>query len=96
MDNIQLDERLDRIERLLLNNKTVLTFDEACDYTSISRSYMYKLTSGGAIPHSKPNGKIIFFNKDKLDQWLLKNEAHSKTNIEQRALSYTLNNKRKA
>lgn len=96
MDNLHLDERLDRIEKLLLNNKTVLTFDEACDYTSISRSYMYKLTSGGAIPHSKPNGKIIFFDKDKLDNWLLQNEAQSKSLLEKRALSYTLKNKRKA
>ncbi len=66
MDNIQLDQRLDRIERLLLNNKTVLTFDEACDYTGISRSYMYKMTSTGIIPHSKPNNKKIFFLKKSL------------------------------
>ena len=31
-----------------------------------SRSYLYKLTASGNIPHSKPNGKMIFFEKRKL------------------------------
>ena len=59
MNIIQLDERLERIESLLLAKKKVLTLEEACDYAGISRSYLYKLTSTGAIPHSKPNGKLI-------------------------------------
>lgn len=95
MNNIKLEERLDRIEKLLLSSKKVLTFDEACDYTGISRSYMYKLTSGGIITHSKPNGKMIFFSKEKLDNFLLQNSKKSDTQIESEALSYTLK-KRKA
>jgi excisionase family DNA binding protein len=74
MDKIFIDERLDRIERLLTANKDVLTFEETCDYTGISRSYLYRLTASGNIPHSKPNGKMIFFEKEKLNKWLLKNQ----------------------
>ena len=66
-------ERLDRLERLMTAHKEVLTFEETCDYTGISRSYLYKLTSSGNIPHSKPNGKLIFFEKKKLNDWLLQN-----------------------
>ncbi|SHE40316.1 DNA binding domain-containing protein, excisionase family [Arenibacter palladensis] len=73
MDNILILERLDRLERLLTAHKEVLTFEETCDYTGISRSYLYKLTSAGNIPHSKPNGKLIFFEKKKLNDWLLQN-----------------------
>ena len=94
MDNIKLDERLNRIERLLLSNKTVLTFDEACDYTGISRSYMYKLTSTGEVPNSKPNGKIIFFDKKLLDDWLLRNNRKSSYQIKDKALDYVLKNKK--
>ena len=65
MDNLKIEERLDRIERLIISNKKVLTFDEACDYTGLSRSYLYKLTSSGVIPHSKPNGKIIYVALDR-------------------------------
>lgn len=93
MDNLKLDERLSRIEKLLLGSKKVLSFDEACDYTGFSRSYMYKMTSSNTIPFSKPNGKVIFFEKEKLDKWLLQNGIKSNQDIENEALSYTLNNK---
>lgn len=89
MDTIQLIERLDRIERLLAATKTVLTFDEATEYTGISRSYLYKLTAAREIPHSKPNGKMIFFEREKLDQWLLKNRRKSRGEIEMEAHDYT-------
>jgi len=56
-------------------NKEVLTFEETCDYTGISRSYLYKLTASGNIPHSKPNGKIIFFEKRRLNEWLLQHSV---------------------
>lgn len=94
MDNIKLDERLNRIEKLLLGAKKVLTFDEACDYTGISRSYMYKLTADNRIPFSKPMGKIIFFNKEKLDKWLLTNNYLTDKDIEKNAIAYTVKNKR--
>lgn len=93
MDNIKLEERLDRIERLLVSRKKSLTFDETCDYTGLSRSYLYKLTSQNRIPFSKPNGKVIFFDKDKLDTWLLQNSSKSVGEIEQEALNYNLKKK---
>ena len=57
---ISMEQRLNRIEQLLAGQKNVLTFDEACTYTGISRTYMYKLTCGSRIPHYKPNGKNIY------------------------------------
>jgi excisionase family DNA binding protein len=95
MDNVFILERLDRIERLLSFSKEVLTFEEACDYTGISRSYLYKLTAASEIPHSKPNGKMIFFERAKLNAWLTRNPRKSKFDIEQEALTYVLNNPRR-
>lgn len=94
MDTIKIDQRLDRIEKLLLFKKRVLTFEEACEYTGIKASYMYKLTSSQSIPHSKPNGKFIFFDKEKLDNWLLQNNRKTSQDIETKALKYTLSKKR--
>lgn len=54
-----------------LTNKRVLTFDEACIYTGYKRSYLQKLTAAGIIPHSKPNNKTLFFDRVKLEEWLL-------------------------
>ncbi len=95
MDYLELGERLDRIERLLVANKEVLTFEEACEYTGISRSYLYKLTAAREIPHSKPNGKMLFFEKTKLNTWLLQNGRKSRSEIETEALNYTFKNKRR-
>lgn len=94
MDKIKLEEKLDRIESLLLGSKKVLTMEEACDYTGVSRSYLYKLTSRGEIPYSKPNGKMIFFDIDKLNKWLLQNSRKSHDEIAGAALKFTLKNRR--
>ncbi len=67
MENeISMEQRLNRIEQLLAGQKNVLTFDEA--YTGISRTYMYKLTCGSRIPHYKPNGKNIYFDRAELER----------------------------
>ncbi len=95
MDYLELEERLDRIERLLTANKEVLTFEETSEYTGISRSYLYKLTAAREIPHSKPNGKMLFFEKAKLNTWLLQNGRKSRSEIETEALNYTFKNKRR-
>lgn len=94
MDYLELEERLDRIERLLVAHKEVLTFEEASEYAGISRSYLYKLTASKDIPHSKPNGKMIFFEKKKLNEWLLRNRRKSNQEIERDALNYTFKNRK--
>ncbi|WP_185781740.1 helix-turn-helix domain-containing protein [Croceivirga lutea] len=94
MDYFKIEERLDRIERLLTNSKDVLTFEEACEYMGVSRSFLYKLTSRRQIPHSKPNGKMIYFEKKKINIWLLQNRRKSKAEIETEALKHSLRNKK--
>lgn len=87
-------EKLDRIEAMIRTNKTVLTIDDAAEYTGLSRSYLYKLTAKGEIPFSKPRGKLIYFSKEKLDQWLLSNNRKSNEEIKNEALEYAFRRKR--
>ncbi len=47
-----------------------MSVKEAAYYLSMSISALYKLTASGAIPHYKPNGKKIFFDKEELDAWI--------------------------
>ena len=56
-----------------MENKRVLNFEEACDYLGYKKSYVYKLTSSGVLPYSKPNGKRIFFDRELLEEWMLSN-----------------------
>lgn len=92
--DVKIIERLESIEKLLLEQQTlqkqVLNFNETCRYLELSQSHLYKLTSTGAIPHYKPNGKKIYFQRQELDQWLLRNRMDSRDEIEQQAADYLI------
>ena len=87
-------EKLERIEKLLETQqamqKQVLNFNDACIYLELSQSHLYKLTSTGSIPHYKPNGKKLYFNRQELDNWLLRNRSKSIDEIEQEAANYLI------
>lgn len=74
-------------------NKNVLTFTEASEYTGMSKSYLYKLTASQRIPHYKPIGKLIYFDKEELDTWLLQNRISTTDEIENKAQAYCMNHK---
>ena len=61
--------------------KEVLTSDEAAKYMGISKSYLYKLTMKQLIPHFKPLGKMCYFNRLELEQWLQSNRIATETEI---------------
>lgn len=86
-------EQLDRIEAAILSQKTVLTFDEAAAYTGLSKSDLYKKTSLRIIPHYKPRGKMIYFNREELDEWLLQNRVSTSEEIETKAQNYVVKKK---
>ena len=77
-------------------NNPVLTFAQACEYTGYSKSYMYKLTSENIVPFSKPNGKSIFFDRSKLEQWMLGNPNMTRADLRVRANEYVNSNPSKA
>lgn len=68
-----LINRIVRLEQKIYQIKDVLTFDEACEYIGISESLLYKLTAAKEIPHFKPRGKMLYFKRVKIDEWLLQN-----------------------
>lgn len=91
---VDIKDQLKRIEKMLVTQqsmqKQVLNFNEACIYLELSHSHLYKLTSTSAIPHYKPNGKKIYFKKEELDKWLLRNRVDSSDEIEQKAIDYII------
>lgn len=94
MENIIL-QKLNEIEKTLsLSQKDVLTFDEVCTYTGLSRSHLYKLTSTGRVPHSKPFGKMLYFDRQELNNWLLQNPIVTDQELEQQAVDYCYNTKK--
>lgn len=93
MDLLNIDSRLDAIEKALTSSKTVLTPKEAAQYMGIAISTLYKMTSAGILPFSKPNGKLIFFSKVGLDKFLLSNSTKSQDQKETEASTYVTTHK---
>ena len=65
-----------------------MNFEETAQYTGLSKSYLYKLTSNGGIPCYKPNGKHIYFNKQEVDNWLLQNRKATSEETENQVVDY--------
>ena len=90
-----MSEELQQVANLITANtifctKEVLTSDEAARYMGVSKSYLYKLTMNQQIPHYKPMGKMCYFNRLELEQWLQNNRVATAMEIEQRAQAYCM------
>ena len=88
-------EELKQVADLITSNiintsKEVLTSDEAARYMGVSKSYLYKLTMNKQIPHYKPLGKMCYFNRLELEQWLQSNRHSTDTELSQQAQSYCM------
>ena len=89
-DKKSIEERIEELETLVYATKNVLSFDEASKYLNLSKSYLYKLTSAQQIPHYKPQGKMIYFEKDVLEAWLRQNPVKTQAQICQEASHYIM------
>lgn len=70
---------------IIFCSKEILTSDEAAKYMGVSKSYLYKLTMRQQIPHFKPMGKMCYFNRLELEQWLQSNRIATAAETSQQA-----------
>ncbi|MFA7421264.1 MAG: helix-turn-helix domain-containing protein [Melioribacteraceae bacterium] len=69
----QVSRQLEEIQFFLKQkDQRPLNFVEAAQYLSISQSTLYKLTYQRKIPAHKPSGKLLYFFKHELDEWISK------------------------
>jgi excisionase family DNA binding protein len=99
MDANTIELKLENIEKLLTSqvftNKLIFNIEEIAQYTGLSKLYIYKLTSKNSIPHYKPNGKNIYFKKEEIDNWLLRNRQATNEELESEAVNYIASQKTK-
>lgn len=83
-------EKLQELQNLtLLAAKTVLTMKDAVMLTGLSKSHLYKLVSTRKIPHYKGDGgKMTYFKKQELENWLLAHRVSTTEEAEQAAINY--------
>ena len=63
----QFIERIEKIETYISTSKEVLNLEEVCLLLNTSKSQIYRLTRLMAIPHYKPTGKSLYFNRKEVD-----------------------------
>ena len=74
----------------LLGAKNVLNFDDVVLLTGLSKSHLYKLTCTRQIPHYKPNGKQVYFDRTEVENWMKQNRVTPQLEAEQAAIAYTV------
>ena len=79
------EKRIRQLEAKQLALKEILTFEEGSEYTGISKSTLYKMTSAHEIPYYKPHGKLIFFERKELDCWLRQKTVKSMVQLQEEA-----------
>ena len=95
MNNEELNEVANLVTaNIISTTKKVLTSEEAAKYMGISKSYLYKLTMRQQIPHYKPMGKMCYFNRIELEEWLQNNRIATDDEITQKANNYCMRKRR--
>ena len=89
----KLLKEIEELKRILLLQKEVLTINELSLYTGYTVDYIYKMVSLKQIPYSKPNGKKLFFSKERIIEWLSSNKQLCEQELEEQAANYILKKK---
>lgn len=77
----------------LLAAKSVLTIDDVSLLTGISKSTLYKMTCRKLIPHYKPTGKLLFFERKEVEEWALSNRVNTWSEAAQQAEAFCAKSK---
>lgn len=89
-----MEEKLDMILRYsLLAAKNVLTLEDVALLTGLSKSWLYKATYKNEIPFYKPNGKMLYFDRKEIEDWMRQGRVKTNAELEQEAANYLINDK---
>lgn len=78
----------------LLAAKNVLNIDDVAVLTGLSKSTLYKMTCAKEIPFYRPNGKMIFFDRKEVEQWMKRNRVAAVCELEDNAVDFIAGIKR--
>lgn len=80
-----LQSRVQTLENLCFSAKEVLNLEEAASFLGIAKSTLYKMTHENRIPFYKPAGKLIYFEKSVLLEWIRSNRIMSEAELQEEA-----------
>lgn len=95
-----MDEVLKQLQELkelaVLGAKNVLNMEDVCFLTGYSKSHLYKLVWSRRIPYYKSEGgKMTYFKKQEIENWLMAYRVPSAAETEQAAINHCITSNRK-
>lgn len=85
---MSIDERLDRIERLvIIGSKEVLNTSEVAMMLNVAVQTVRNMMHERAIPYYKRGGKA-FFKKSEIEDWMLQERIPTNDEIKSQAATY--------
>jgi excisionase family DNA binding protein len=72
---------LEGVNQLNSHKKEYLTIEEAAVIFGVSKSYIYKLTSGKKVNFYKPSGKVIFISRSEFEDHIKSGRVTSNDDI---------------
>lgn len=83
---------LNRIdEAVKIQHSEFLSLDETCKYMGVTKVHMYRLMRDRLITYSKPTGKVAYFKKSDIEEYLSRNTIPSFASLEAMAADYAIN-----
>ncbi len=80
---------LDDIRRnSLITARQLLTVDDVSVLTGMTKQYLRLLCHQREIPHYKPRGRLVYFDKDEITAWLKRNRIEMNEEAEENAAIY--------
>jgi len=89
MEQQEILKELKELKALAKLQKRVLTLPDVALLTGLSHSHLYKKTCDGTIPYYRNNGgKLLFFDREEIENWCLKYRHATKDEVEASAATY--------
>lgn len=90
----ELKEIKELLKKQTIQQKEILTIDEVAEFLGLSKSRVYKMTSNREIPYYKPGGKVTYFNRQDLEQWILSSRISSISDVDYEMDAYLSGNRK--
>lgn len=93
---LEIKKELQELKNLiLLAAKTALNLNDLALLTGLSKSTIYKLVMEKKIPYYKnAGGKLLYFEKNEIEKWLLFKRIPTIEEAEQEAINYCVTTKK--
>lgn len=87
-NKVEITTHTTATELMAICQKPILTAKEMATYMGIKLSTLYKMTHTHTLPFSRPNGKMIFFDRVEVENWMRSNRYATQQEVAQQAAAY--------